>query len=332
MKHFFRYLYDCRYLWIYFLICGGLFAVIFALYDIRMEVVWYPLLLCTVIGALFVILGFRRQNQRHREMRQIDPDSGAFPEVLDVLPKPGTQTEADYQELLSRIGQSVREERRVREEERREMDDYYAVWVHQIKAPIAVMKVMLQQSDTQENRELASELFRIEQYADMALSYIRLGAGATDLVIQEYALDGIIRKAVRKYAGQFIRRKLRLVYEGTDQWVLTDAKWLSLMIEQLLSNAVKYTAEGTVTIKVDDRKQLWVTDTGIGISPEDLPRIFEKGYTGYNGRSDRKSTGIGLYLCRKAADKLGHKITVQSEPGKGSSFIIDLESYPFQAE
>ena len=155
----------------------------------------------------------------------------------------------------------------------------------------------------------------------------------SDLVIQEYELDDIIRKAVRKYAGQFIRRKIRLVYAGTDERVVTDEKWLSFIIEQLLSNAVKYTPEGgNVTISVDDKKQLSVTDTGIGISPEDLPRIFEKGYTGYNGRLDKKSTGIGLYLCRTAADKLGHRLLAQSEPGKGSRFIVDLKTYSLQAE
>ncbi len=179
---------------------------------------------------------------------------------------------------------------------------------------------------------MAAELFRVEQYADMALSYVRLGEGASDLLIQEYPLDDIVRKAVRKYAGQFIRRRIRLVYEGTDARVVTDEKWLGFIIEQLLSNAVKYTTEGSVTITVDDRKQLSVTDTGIGISPEDMPRIFEKGYTGYNGRLDKKSTGIGLYLCRMAADKLGHRLTAQSEPGRGSRFTVELESYPFVAE
>ena len=204
---------------------------------------------------------------------------------------------------------------------------------YSLEAPIAVMRVILQQTDTQENRELAAELFRIEQYVEMALCYVRLGEGSSDLVIQEYDLDDIIRKAVRKFAGQFIRRKIRLVYNGTDVRVLTDEKWLLFIIEQLLSNAVKYTPEGgTVTITVDDKKQLVVTDTGIGISKEDLPRIFEKGYTGYNGRLDKKSTGIGLYLCRTAADKLGHRLLAQSEPGKGSRFIVDLDMYPFQAE
>lgn len=250
----------------------------------------------------------------------------------EMLPKPESWTEEEYQELVCAVQEKLRSERETQEEARKDMEDYYAMWVHQIKAPIAVMNVLLQQADTAENRELRAELFRVEQYADMALSYVRLGEGTSDLVIQEYVLDEIIRKAVRKYAGQFIRKKIRLIYEGTDIRVLTDEKWLTFIIEQLLSNAIKYTSEGSVTITVDSGKKMTVTDTGIGIALEDLPRIFEKGYTGYNGRMDKKSTGIGLYLCRMAAERLGHKLTAVSELGRGSSFTVDLESYPFQAE
>ena len=265
-------------------------------------------------------------------MARILSSDGLFPDAADILPKAESLEEEDYHELLGKMEAVFRKKKGEWDALRRDMDDYYATWVHQIKAPIAVMKVMLQQEDTPENRELSAELFRVEQYAEMALCYVRLGEGASDLVIQEYDLDTIIRKAVRKYAGQFIRRRIRLVYEGTAVRVITDEKWLSFIIEQLLSNAVKYTSEGSVTIAVKDGKKLSVTDTGIGISPEDMPRIFEKGYTGYNGRLDKKSTGIGLYLCRKAAEKLGHVLTAESEPGKGSRFTIDLESYPFRAE
>lgn len=331
MKRFFRYLYDCRYMWLWVLFSGVVFAVSFALYGLKMEAVWYPILLSAVFGAVMLILGFIRHGKKHQQMECIRLSGGSFMDVTDVLPQAGSLTEEDYQELCVRMEASYRAEKGEWEAARRDMNDYYAVWVHQIKAPIAVMKVLLQQEDTQLNRELSAELFRVEQYAEMALSYVRLGEGLSDLVIQEYDLDDIIRKSVRKYAGQFIRRKIRLVYEGTDQRALTDEKWIGFIIEQLLSNAVKYTSEGSVTISVDERKRLSVTDTGIGISSEDMPRIFEKGYTGYNGRLDKKSTGIGLYLCRMAADKLGHRLTAQSEPGKGSRFVVDLESYPFQA-
>ena len=215
-----------------------------------------------------------------------------------------------------------------------DMEDYYAAWVHQIKAPIAVMQVLLQQEDTGQNRELKAELFRVEQYAEMALSYVRLNerGGGFDLVAAEYALDPVIRKAIRKYAGQFIRKKIQVVYQGTDEVVLTDEKWLSFIVEQILSNAVKYTQQGSVTIRVEGDRQLVIEDTGIGIAAEDIPRIFEKGYTGENGRLGKKSTGIGLYLSRKILRKLGHEITVDSQVDKGTEVRMslwkkDLEMY-----
>lgn len=330
MRELGKYLYDCRYLWLWVLLSGTGYAVVFGLYGIRWEAIWYPLLLTAAFGVFFLALGFLRYRKKHLELERLDP---ADVPCGEYLPRADSLTERDYQALVLREEQSKRSEKEKWDADRRDMNDYYAVWVHQIKAPIAVMKVMLQQRDTQENRELSAELFRVEQYADMALSYIRLGEGVSDLVIREHDLDEIIRRAVRKYAGQFVRRRIRLVYEGTEEKALTDEKWLSFILEQLLSNAVKYTPEGgTVTIDADRRRRISVTDTGIGIAPEDLPRIFEKGYTGYNGRLDKKSTGIGLYLSRKAADKLGHRLTASSEPGKGSRFVIDLENYPLQAE
>ncbi|MDM8236098.1 sensor histidine kinase [[Ruminococcus] torques] len=332
MKRFLRYMYDFRGVCIWAVLSGAVFAAVFALYGIRMEAAWYPILITALFGVIMLAAGFVRYDKRRRNMERILSSDGIFPDAADILPKAESLEEEDYHELLGKMEAAFRKKKGEWDASRRDMDDYYATWVHQIKAPIAVMKVMLQQEDTPENRELSAELFRVEQYAEMALCYVRLGEGASDLVIQEYALDTIIRKAVRKYAGQFIRRRIRLVYEGTAVRVITDEKWLSFIIEQLLSNAVKYTSEGSVTIAVKDGKKLSVTDTGIGISPEDMPRIFEKGYTGYNGRLDKKSTGIGLYLCRKAAEKLGHVLTAESEPGKGSRFTIDLESYPFRAE
>ena len=332
MKRFFRYLYDCRYIWIWAGFSSVIFVSVFALYGIRMEAAWYPVLLSALFGIIMVVCGYIRHEKKHRGLERIRLSGEILPDISDMLPPAGNLTEEDYQALLMKMEAAYREKKGEWDASRRDMNDYYATWVHQIKAPIAVMKVLLQQEDTPENRELSAELFRVEQYAEMALTYVRLGEGASDLMIQEYDLDTIIRKAIRKYAGQFIRRKIRLIYEGTSVRVLTDEKWLVFIIEQLLSNAVKYTSEGSVTISVDDGKRLSVTDTGIGISPQDMPRIFEKGYTGYNGRLDKKSTGIGLYLCRTAADRLGHRLTAESEPGKGSRFIVDLESYPFRAE
>ena len=330
MKLVLQYFYKKRQVIGWSILCGLIYLLIFSLSGIDLKAAVYPALLCLVFGIVFLLAGFFRFIERHRRLEFLEKDKGPYGESL---PKAADLCEADYQKLLKKEEQEWRDRQKVWDDTMSDMEDYYAAWVHQIKAPIAVMRVLLQQEDTPINRELTGELFRVEQYVEMALCYVRLGEGASDLVIKEYPLDDMIRKAIRKYAGQLIRRKLRVIYEGTDICVLTDEKWLVFIIEQLLSNAVKYTVSGNVTITVDrEKKQLSISDTGIGISPEDLPRIFEKGYTGYNGRLDKKSTGIGLYLCRTAADKLGHKLTAQSTVGKGSSFTIDLSSYPLEVE
>lgn len=267
MKSILRFIGNRRAILLWGVLCAAVFAAVFALYGIDLRVIWYPLVLCAAVTAGFFLRELQKERKKHRELELLREAENLD---RDSLPEPESRTEGDYQEILLNMQEKLRREREYQAESRKDMEDYYAMWVHQIKAPIAVMNVLLQQEDTAANRELRGELFRVEQYADMALSYARLGSGTSDLVIQEYELDGIIRRAVRKYAGQFIRKKIRLVYEGTEVSVLTDEKWLSFIIEQLLSNAIKYTAEGSVTIRVDDRKRLTLTDTGIGIAPEDL--------------------------------------------------------------
>ena len=173
---------------------------------------------------------------------------------------------------------------------------------------------------------------RIEQYVEMVLTYLRLDSGSTDYVLKKYDLDDIIRQAVRKYASQFIRKKIRLTYEPLSCEVLTDEKWLLFVIEQVLSNALKYTRSGEISITLEAPKTLCIRDTGIGIAPEDLPRIFEKGFTGYNGRNDKKASGIGLYLCRRICSRLNHKIIITSKVDVGTEVRIDLDRKVLEVE
>lgn len=170
---------------------------------------------------------------------------------------------------------------------------------------------------------------RIEQYVDMVLGYLRLDSDFTDYVIQEYDLDDIVKPAVKKFAGQFIRKKLQLDYRPLHTKAVTDEKWLQFVLEQVISNALKYTEAGRITIEMEhgpgteeNSSVLCIRDTGIGIAPEDIPRIFEKGYTGYNGRSDKKASGIGLYLCRRICSNLGHTITANSSLENGTVIRI----------
>jgi hypothetical protein len=304
-----------------FVVCCLIFVMVFSLYSLETEAVLYAAGLCAffiaVVLACRFVGYFRAYRQRQQLFDRIELDYGQ-------LPKAKTPAEKDYRQMIQKLGELNHSRLTEWQKQRQESLDYYTTWVHQIKTPIAVMRLNLQGEDTEEHRELLAELFRIEQYVDMVLSYVRLDSEQTDFVFAEYDLDAIIRQVIRKYAPQFVRRKIRLVYEPVQISVLTDEKWLLFILEQLVSNAVKYTPKGTITISVSPQKVLTVSDTGIGIAPEDLPRIFEKGFTGYNGRADKKATGLGLYLCRRTADKLGIRITAQSEPGKGSTFSLDL--------
>lgn len=306
-----------------------LFLIVFDLYQLNLEPLFYAAGLYLLLAALVFFLRFGQYYKKHRECIQL---INSIEYNWNDLPSPGTLAEDDYQEMIRILGLRCSELSTLWQSERQESLDYYTTWVHQIKTPIAVMQMMLQSEDTAEHRALSNELFRIEQYVEMVLSYIRLHSDTNDFVFQEYNLDSLIRQAIHKYAPQFIQRKIKLIYEPVSISVLTDEKWLLLILEQLLSNAVKYTYQGSVTIRVTPDKKLTVSDTGIGIAPEDLPRIFEKGFTGYNGRTYKKSTGLGLYLCRQAANKLSVSLTAASVPGKGSSFTLDLSQKELEVE
>lgn len=187
--------------------------------------------------------------------------------------------------------------------------------------PLGADRERLQRQREKRRDEELQQLFAIEQYVNMALSYMRLGSETTDFVLRQTDLDEVIRMAVRRYARHFISKKIVLHYEETGTRVLTDEKWLGFVIEQLLSNALKYTHEGSITIGMEEGR-LTITDTGIGIRAEDLPRVCEKGYTGYNGHANQKSTGIGLYLCSTILKKLGHSFTITSQEGTGTRMMI----------
>lgn len=312
-----------------FVLCAVLFAATFLFYRFPLKAVLYPTVLCLVLLAGFAAADIVRTRKKHAELERIKCFDA---KLADSFPEADGVVEADYQEIIRLMReQHDRAEQRT-EQGLREMMDYYTVWVHQIKTPIASMRLALQNEDTAESRQLQSELGRIERYVEMVLTFLRLGADSTDYVIKEHELDDIVRGAVKKLAGDFINKKIKLEYTELDEKVLTDEKWLSFVVEQVLSNALKYTSEGTVSIYTESPKTLCIRDTGIGIAADDLPRIFENGYTGYNGRSDKKASGIGLYLCRRVCDKLGHGISAESRAGEGTVIRIALDKKKLEVE
>lgn len=311
------------------LICYGTLFLIGYLYDIPFEKTRY---IAEFSGAgvfLCLLVDILKYAERWKELKRCIATSDTYPGMFYTVPG---DLEALYRSMIAKMRQE--KEELIFEDQKRytEMMDYYGMWAHQIKTPIAAMRILVQSGmDREENeenqklfRQLQMELSKTEQYVEMVLSYLKIGDIAKDMVLERCDLGKVVRQAVKKYSRLFILQKLSLEMGEIAEIVLTDEKWLSFVVEQILSNALKYTKSGSVSIYLEQEGVLVIKDTGIGISAEDLPRIMEKGYTGYNGRIDKRSTGIGLYLCKKVMDKLHHQLRIDSEDGKGTKVVLDL--------
>lgn len=303
------------------LLVAGLFLMIGSLSHLDMEPLWYALELSGVALAITGIVSWTRFHRKHRLMEAAFARLETLPEGL---PSPAGRLEETYHSLLSeqarlRLLEKNEQTRRIKERE-----DYYTLWMHQIKTPLSAMRLLLQSSDALDLGQLEEELFKTERYAEMALHYLRLESLSDDFVLRTHDLYSLVKKAVKKYALLFIHKKIALEMDPFDKKVLTDEKWFLILLEQILSNAVKYTQQGSVRIHVQEGPVLIIADTGVGIPKEDLPRVFDRGFTGHNGRVDQRATGIGLYLAKEVANKLGHRLSIRSEPGKGTEVCIDV--------
>lgn len=303
----------------------GIFLAVLSLYSLPLEAVSYAALLTGFFVFLIGIANFHAFYKKHRALEEMQK---SIPLLDLVFPSTRDLIEKDYQELLKILVRDRIDIISQKDKAYSEMRDYYTIWAHQIKTPIAAMRLLLQVEQTGKKEELLDQLFKIEQYVEMVLQYIRMESLSSDLVFWEVSLDKIVKQVIRKYSKSFIQKKIKLNYQGLNCTVLTDEKWLVFVIEQILSNALKYTPKGEITITMDPDLPwtLVIEDTGIGIEPEDLPRVFEKGFTGYNGRVDKKSTGIGLYLCRQILNKLSHTIAIESTVGRGTRVKIRLDT------
>lgn len=305
-----------------------IFAVSFWFYRLPVRAVMYPCALCLLFGAVFVVYDMTKAYRRHKFFEELHRRNT---ELISALPEPEGIVDSDYQQLISVLKEKIAEITAQTDSRIRDTVDYYTIWAHQIKTPIAAMRLTLQKEDVPEARRLASELSRIEQYVEMVLVFVRLGSDYSDYVFARQDIDEIIRSSVKKFASEFIDRRIRLEYDSVDIQAVTDEKWFAFVVEQLLSNALKYTREGSIRI-YSEGKVLCIKDTGIGIAPEDLPRVFDKGYTGCNGRTDRRASGLGLYLCRRICQNLGIDISISSTVGEGTTVRLDLGQYKLGKE
>ena len=274
-------------------------GMIFLLYQLPMEPILYIAVLWILTGLGTCAFGFHNYQKNIHNLQIIS----AAPDInLSRMDAPSNEADALQQEIMHSLNRMRIDAETANQKTLEEMTDYYTMWAHQIKTPIFALRLLLQENPTV-NKEALTELFKIEQYVEMVLGYLRTGISEN---------------------------------------VLTDEKWLGFVIGQILSNALKYTRTGGIRISLKDVPgnsqntedisnmispspvTLIIEDTGIGIRKEDLPRIFEKGYTGVNGRENNRATGIGLYLSKKIMKRLGHRIYVTSEEGKGTKVFLEF--------
>lgn len=287
------------------------YIVVFSLYGLDKKAIVYPTLICFVGYVIVMVIDLIRTYYREKMI-----------ERREEFPSSETVIEEAYRNVATQLQEEKKELVESDEKKYQDMVDYYTEWVHQIKTPIASIRLNQQNEDSSFSRMIGEDIMRIEQYVEMVLAFLRLDSQSSDYYFREYELDPLIKATVKKYSTWFIHRKISLSYEPVGTTVLTDEKWLSFVLEQILNNALKYTKRGTISIYLEGKNVLCIKDTGIGIAASDLPRIFERGFTGYNGRLDKKASGLGLFMCKQICDKLGHEITAESVVGEGTIIRI----------
>ena len=287
----------------------GMFAFIFE--DGR-SLLEYQLLLAFLLASFFLGMDLASAYKEYRN--QLFYASGRPQTALEVL-------------LFEKLALLEMDKKNRAIEEREKLNDlmdYYTLWAHQIKTPIAASSLLVGEiEDKKVKNQLEQELFKIESYVNIVLQYLRLESFHEDLVLKKENLEDLVKEIVKKYAIFFIQKGLSLNLHDLDRTIITDRKWFVVILEQVLSNSLKYTSQGGIEIYFQE-DTLYIKDSGLGIQDADLLRVFERGFSGYNGRLTQQSSGLGLYLSKKIADELGHQISIASQVGQGTTVMISF--------
>ena len=314
-----KYLKDRKLIFIAILFWIAIFSGVFALCGIEFKYVWYPTVLGCMALVICLVVDFVCYYKKCRSLTMVE---NSIDVTLDNLPKTSNQIEKMYTELLKLLTNEKNEEVNNILNSKKETMEYVTLWSHQIKTPITALQLLANDTDEEIRIEILNRLFEIEQYQDMMLQYLRLEGGGSDYVLADYSVKDMVNQVVKYFARIFISKGISVkIQVDESRKVVTDEKWMVFVLKQLISNALKYTSKGEICISFDN-DELLMKDSGIGIAKEDLPRIFDRGYTGYNGRKDKKATGLGLYLTKQILDRLNHKIEIDSQIGVGTRVFI----------
>ena len=272
----------------------------------------YFFLLCCFVTILFFAWDILAEMQVYRQ------------EILYGEREANSPLERALAEKLEAREMELYQQRSDSERKLTDLLDYYTLWVHQIKTPIAASQLLVAEViDRQLKQQLEQEIFKIDSYTNLVLQYLRLESFHDDLVLKQVQIEDLVKEIIRKYALFFIQKGLNVNLHDLDKEIVTDKKWLLVVIEQIISNSLKYTKEGGLEIYMDGQ-ELCIKDTGLGIKHSDVLRVFERGFSGYNGRLTQQSSGLGLYLSKKISEELGHQIRIESEVGTGTTVRIQF--------
>ena len=304
-------------------VLSGVFALIFGLlfflYGLEPEAYGYGLTLCLVALTIYVARDFAAYYKAHHVWRELLDVS-----LLNVALEE-TTTDPDLRALFAQIAREKNELIAAGEARKTDLTDYFTLWIHQVKLPVSAMRLMLANHDLNE-ADWKKQIFALERYLGMVLAYLRMKSDSTDYVIRMFSLDSMLRAAIRTFSTEFIYKKIRLSFTPTGLEVLSDEKWLQFVVEQLLSNAIKYSALGSTIEMYANGYDLVIEDHGCGISASDLKRIREKGFTGENGRVHKEeSSGLGLYLCEQVLARLHHPFVIESTLNEGTRVVLRLD-------
>ena len=295
-------------------IFNGILLLLFAfLFDEVADVLYYALTILTFVTIIMLAWDLLRSYQSYKL-------AYLYEEITPLSP---------LEFYLAQSLENAKESQMVQTEEERkrytDLMDYYTLWAHQIKTPIAASQLLVQDvTDSNTRSLLEQEIFKIDAYTNLVLQYLRLENFHDDLQLRQVALDSLVKEVVKKHSIFFIQKGLTINLHDLDVEVVTDEKWLLVIVEQVLSNSLKYTKSGGIDIYFKDNR-LYLKDTGIGIKNSDILRVFERGFSGYNGRMTQQSSGLGLYLSKKIADQLGHEISISSQVGQGTTVSIHFQ-------
>ena len=294
----------------FILLLTGLLFLFEVLFANQVPYFNYFFFLSAFLTFLFLVYDFLTEFQRYRKELLYGEREAKSP--MEVL----------LTEKLEKREEELYQKKSDAENRYNDLVDYYTLWVHQIKTPIAASKLLVSEvAERQLKQQLEQEIFKIDSYTNLVLQYLRLESFHDDLVLKKENVEDLVKEVIRKYALFFIQKGLSVNLHDLDRSIVTDKKWLLVVIEQILSNSLKYTNEGGIEIYMEDQ-ELCIKDTGIGIKNSDQLRVFERGFSGYNGRMTQQSSGLGLYLTQKISQELGHQIRIESKLGQGTTVRI----------